>query len=294
MYRGLLHAITLGWFYALTLPSCTCSAFELPSSLHEATLHFAEDWEADRFIVLPEYQILFCYIEKVGCTSFNKFFNFLTGEAHPKKWFKNTPNVHGYSYEDLNKLLLNKSWHKAVFYRHPTDRFLSAYQSKCNPTRTNHCKNTFGYVNVTFDDTIAALSQTTKLNNVHWIPQHKFCGGLSSSLQYYDTVKLLDRSTAREDVLNFLNKTKLQLTPQVLEIVDKVFPKEDIVKSTHPHQKYDVVTNANAFSSKYIDTTSKLSAILDHYMGDYKIFNIKLRPWEANLVQHLPKYKDLL
>ena len=28
----------------------------------------------DRFIVVPEYNLLFCYIEKVGCTMFNKLF----------------------------------------------------------------------------------------------------------------------------------------------------------------------------------------------------------------------------
>ena len=36
----------------------------------------------DRFIVIPEYKMVFCYSEKVGCTMFNKIF---TTVATPRK-----------------------------------------------------------------------------------------------------------------------------------------------------------------------------------------------------------------
>jgi hypothetical protein len=96
----------------------------------------------DRFIVIPEYKLLFCYIEKVGCSMFNHLFRMLR-MVHPEiswkellyqangTWFRNTPQHFNLTKDDLAQLLIHPNWTKALFFRAPAPRFLSAYQSKC-------------------------------------------------------------------------------------------------------------------------------------------------------------------
>ena len=86
----------------------------------------------DRFIIIPEYKLMFCYIEKVGCTSFNHLFTSIRKQDW--HWFQNSPQALNYTKSDLEWILSNPEWQKAVFYRHPLDRVLSAYKSKCEWT----------------------------------------------------------------------------------------------------------------------------------------------------------------
>lgn len=265
--------------------------FKFPRKSAIDFLHKNRTWTEDRFIVLPKYNLLFCYIEKVGCTSFNRLFNILTGNPH-NRWFANRPKEHGYTRDDLDAMLRNKSWHKAVFYRHPSDRFVSAYQSKCNPILTRHCKDSFGAADVSFEDAIGLLSNATVIDNAHWTPQNIFCGGLTNTLQYYDTVELLERSTANRKVRTMMRAANVPMTNEVYAAIDRVFPVNSHTSSNT--NKYDAITNSESVSSTLLDTTEKLSVIIDHYMGDYRLFNIKLRPWERRLVQHRGEYKSLL
>jgi len=255
--------------------------------------HVNDTWTLERFVIIPEFRLLFCYIEKVGCTSFNRLFNILTGVKHHGRWFAHSPRQLKYNRTQLNHLLLDKSWHKAVFYRHPTDRFVSAYQSKCNPISSRHCKDTFGYKNVTFEETLEAAADHNLLENVHWIPQNIFCGGLTNTLRHYDTVELLERSTANEKVVNMLKKTQLNVTDEVLSLVNKLFPTGERKPGTN-REKYNSVTNAESNGKFLLDSTEKVSAVIDHYYGDYRLFNIKLRDWEKSLVENVSKYNSFI
>ena len=46
-------------------------------------------------------------------------------------WFRNTPQHHNLTSEDVELIFQNPNWTKAVFYRDPVTRFLSGFRSKC-------------------------------------------------------------------------------------------------------------------------------------------------------------------
>jgi Sulfotransferase family len=224
----------------------------------------------DRFIVVPEYKLLFCYIEKVGCSMFNHLFRMLR-MVHPeltwdevnyqanRTWFRNTPQHFNLSKDDLAQLLIHPNWTKAVFFRAPTPRFASAYQSKCvvkedsgfhcnkafgrkkrtTPPRNNDNNSTLGgaahstntnrrtsSIVVSMDDALAALSnQTTTtaqvFSDVHFAPQGWFCGGLNHTLQYYDFVHQLRPKTTAYHVRHLFQS--LQVPPHISDyLIDSV------------------------------------------------------------------------
>eukprot|EP00538_Stauroneis_constricta_P012147 CAMPEP_0119546894 /NCGR_PEP_ID=MMETSP1352-20130426/1131_1 /TAXON_ID=265584 /ORGANISM="Stauroneis constricta, Strain CCMP1120" /LENGTH=155 /DNA_ID=CAMNT_0007591647 /DNA_START=47 /DNA_END=510 /DNA_ORIENTATION=+ len=92
-----------------------------------------KDVWVDRFIVVPEYKLLFCYMEKVGGSMFNHLFRMLR-ILHPDisgseaslqaghLWFRNTPHRHKKSLADLENIFKDPEWTKAVFYRDPIKR----------------------------------------------------------------------------------------------------------------------------------------------------------------------------
>ena len=62
----------------------------------------------ENFIIVPERKLLFCYIEKVGATSFNRFFYDLrNSQPDPHccgMWWTNTPRRLGYSLAGVERL----------------------------------------------------------------------------------------------------------------------------------------------------------------------------------------------
>lgn len=77
----------------------------------------------NRFLVVPEYKILMCYIEKVACEAFNRLFVELRAPFDPRMlrgrsaWGKNVPTRHNWTRQDLEMALSNPTWHKVVFLR---------------------------------------------------------------------------------------------------------------------------------------------------------------------------------
>lgn len=158
-------ALSALWLLLLALLSSgSCKGFDEEDVLYRAKNSFQSMFWAvsDRMIIIPEYNFMFCWIEKVACTNFNKLFNVVVGHpernAHsstvyasrntagyffdPKKGLKNARKV----YHGVESILKNESWHKAVFFRHPVDRYLSSYRSQCtdNIHKPRHCHDTFG------------------------------------------------------------------------------------------------------------------------------------------------------
>ncbi|KAG5176412.1 hypothetical protein JKP88DRAFT_159115, partial [Tribonema minus] len=92
----------------------------------------------NKWIIVPEHKLLFCFIEKVGCTSFNELFRSLRSRYDPSQatgniWGRNNMTVHGLTEADIDAYVEDPLWHKAVFFREPLVRFLSAFRSKCEP-----------------------------------------------------------------------------------------------------------------------------------------------------------------
>lgn len=218
----------------------------------------------DHFIVVPEHRLLFCYIEKNACTGFNELFMRVRHQAiHGADiWFKNTPAAHSLDKSDLEGLVVNESWHKAVFYREPLQRFVSAYVSKCVPghdRERGHCEEAFGEAGASF---ARAVSRLRKDTNVHFLHQYRFCGGLMDTLRYYQTIEEID------DKIN----DKVQRLLDTVGVDDTTFDSSYAQRSKH-------ITNASFYTRQYLSDPRHTALLLSHYAPDNFLFGIPAPLW---------------
>ncbi|CAM9525058.1 unnamed protein product [Chrysoparadoxa australica] len=196
------------------------------------------------------------------------------------------PRYHGLNLADLEDILMDPAWKKAVFYRDPVTRFLSGYRSKCEKGRDgakycgpdcSHpaCEAGFGSPLATFDQAIATV-QANEIGNPHWDPQYHACGGLDTTLEHYDFVTELRPEDAEDRILELLQLIGLDtdnLDPAISELI--VRPEED------PH-----VTKAEEKCCEYYNTREKWEAVVKYYKEDYKLFHMKPIPppcsWDAH------------
>lgn len=260
----------------------------------------------NRFIVVPEHKLLFCYVEKVGCSMFNHLFRMLrlslpevsqnAKEAAFQAnftWYRNTPRHHGLNKTHLESLLANPDWTKAIFYRDPVPRFLSAFRSKCEPGHdtTPDCQNVFGKRHASFDDVLARMEQGPMPRNPHFTPASEFCGGLGSTLDYYDVVHELDAETAPKHVEALLLKVGVE--PEMAKsLVDGIVRTRGINKDNRSEQLAAQLgvelgvgktqgeghnTEASKELCTYYNTTEKLALIQKAFSVDYNTFQLAPR-----------------
>lgn len=260
----------------------------------------------DRFIVVPEHKLLFCQIENNACTVFNELFLRVRHEESPPPkendlWSRNSPRLLNMSKTDLEDIMVDQSWHKAVFYREPSERFIAAYDSKClpghDPDRV-HCRRAFGDKSgVPFEKAVCKLAMLTQeraeMNDVHFMHQHRFCGGLLRTLEYYNTVEQLDHQTVRDKVRRLLGTVGVE--PTSVNKFDTLFPPVDdalpvgdappnatavkpTLRSGRPHAtasssgggKY----HARHLQSKYLANEDAVDIIVRHFAPDYHLFRM--------------------
>ena len=206
---------------------------------------------------------------------FNKLFFDLEKERKPQKiWRQNGPEVHNMSKQDLENVMMNPEWTKAVFYRDPKERFLSAYNSKCvtghDGDGKDHCQQSFGLFNVGFEEVLHKMEtedgRKTAQKNVHFREAGDFCGGLTNTIQYYDFVEELNKETAPMKVQNILEKIGVErnLTERLV----------DTYVRTSKAQTKSHVTNADKNLCAYYTSSAKINLIEDSYKDDYKLFNM--------------------
>jgi len=190
----------------------------------------------NRIMVIPEYKLLFCYIEKVGCSMFNQFFRLLR-IYHPsvspeeRAWLAQShfgranPTHFNMTLKDLKVLINDDQWTKAVFFRDPADRFLSGFKSKCGGADSDggrHCRLAFGETPnpkggkprpildgspVSFHHSIEiALNRTRKVfGNPHFKASAHFCGGLGQTIDHYSFVHKLEKQTVSKHLTTLMN-----------------------------------------------------------------------------------------
>lgn len=251
-----------------------------------------------KFIVVPEHKLLFCVMEKVAGTDFNDLFRRVRAQYDPAQlqglpWGKNSPQVHGLNKTDLSSMLRNKSWHKAVFYRDPVERFASAWASKCGHADVDgieHCKKQFNDPDINFTNAISWLrrydaafespaSAPDDDFDVHFRRAGDFCGGIATTLQHYDTVEQLDIDSANAKVSRLLQAVGVNSSS--IDGFDTLFPPnstvaygDDGIFGSEPHY-----TDARDSLSTYFegDTSREmLHALVEHYRPDYELFGMPL------------------
>lgn len=248
----------------------------------------------NRFIVVPEYRLLFCYMEKVGCQSFNLLFRNLRAArsrsslSHSGIWWQNTPQKHGFDKAGLERLLMDKTWHKAVFFRDPLERFLSAYRSKCEPSfhpdGFEHCRLHFGYAGKTFKGAVKWTINNHEEEyatefDAHFKPMSQFCGGLYQSLHFYDTVEQLEVETSRQKVIELLERIGADW--KQIQGFDRLYPEpksfsNSKVNPDHQHNTYSQDLVQDFYGPLGGDL---LKQFMEVYRKDYQLFNIQPRPW---------------
>ncbi|KAJ8605653.1 hypothetical protein CTAYLR_000160 [Chrysophaeum taylorii] len=239
----------------------------------------------DRLIVVPEHRLLFCYIEKNACTAFNTLFLRVRHQSPRRIWFHNSYREHGLAADDVEDLVRNESWHKAVFFREPLERFVSAFKSKCEPGHDHdgpmRCLRAFARRNVSFVDAVSSIIENDGAlkPDPHFLPQVNFCGGLNATLKYYDTVVQLEPSTARARVSALLEK--IGVVDPDLQFSD-LFPQRGEPYPETPRAAAHF-THSHAKVRAYFQAAPRLARLLaHHYKDDYRLFGIDVPAWATD------------
>jgi len=240
----------------------------------------------DRFIVVPEHSTLFCYMEKVACTQFNTLFRNLRQMKRCNVWFLNPPHEHQWNHDTVKDALMDRAWTKAIFYRDPFERLVSAFRSKCiagfDPDAWSECWKTFGH-NASFVTVVTKLVQgkaTVARWNPHFRPQRFFCGGLTETYKYYDIKEHLESSTSGTKVTGMLQR--IGANPAQIKDFDELFPKA-MSETFYKHSHH---TNAGDHMLRYYQQVPPaiLKQLLEIYLPDYKLFNLAVPAWIDNLL----------
>jgi hypothetical protein len=217
---------------------------------------------------------------------------------------------HKWSRERLANAIADPKWHKAVFYRDPIERFVSGYISKCIPGHDKdrfHCTDAFGKRNATFAEAVAAVSKMDSRTSsheqqidVHFKRQSRFCG-LDRTLQYYNTVEMLQKNTARAKVTKML-KTVGVNDPEAIDNFDILFPppgvdpgvqrdEENPFGAHNPWLTKAHNSNSEKQAQRFLNDSVAVAALVDHYVEDYLLFGIQAPGWVVKHMLHRPPHR---
>lgn len=226
----------------------------------------------DRMLVVPEKKLAFCYIEKVASAQFNKLIDALN-HRNLSAWRGSSAQSFGI---DPTTISRENGWFKGVFLRRPTERFLSAFLSKCTHRSDGSIEDDGGYcegevvpsgVGVGSAASVAAfeemaLTRFPNVGNPHFDPQRCFCGGLSGDLREFDYVGLLkaDRRDVNEQVQAMLESAGVE---RASHLVDTFFPLGDSDQPLHD-------THAERLLEAYYANMTILKAVEKIYSLDYQ------------------------
>ena len=187
----------------------------------------------ESLVPVPQHRLLICLVEKNGLTAQSVLSADLLGQ-HDKTDKAMTAGVIIYGpdgfparytiraqYDAMRKSpvehmataaarLFSPEWRKVVVVRHPVERFVSAYRSKCvtelamlkaGRKAEARCLNVF---RLRFEDvSMQAVAERLHLGvtDPHWAPQSAFCGGLGATAHLYERVMHDDMAEALPHLL---------------------------------------------------------------------------------------------
>jgi hypothetical protein len=215
-------------------------------------------------------------------------------------WRRNTPSHHNLTVSDLEDIFNDPKWTKAVFYRDPVSRFVSAFQSKCgfgdNMNGRKHCIEAFG-PNVS-DGSIESFRTALDIinerpdqvfSNYHWKPMNQHCGGLQTSIDRFQFIHQLDPTTSERLVRNLLTHIGVEsnLTDDLIEYVIRTGGTYRLWEQEQVRQKLGIKMGFSAtnrrrhntgsmftLSQYFSDDLEKLRTLQRHYEDDYLLFNL--------------------
>ena len=217
----------------------------------------------DRVVTFPEKRIIVCGIEKNGVTELNQLAAAIHNDTM-ESWFKYSPQSNGIKFTTFLRLLKFKSWRKALIYRDPMERFLSAYNSKCLKRDIDGYLHCHRFFNLT-DDEVSLRAVAERLPrdghlNPHWARQGAFCGNtFASNWGDYDfhiptrnLSRLMDVFDGRLDA-------------------DEEERAQAFVRSSAPNRALSNHTT-NAEASIHEESLAVRRLLYDYYAEDYRLF----------------------
>ena len=188
--------------YTTRFDNAHCNRPESSSNI-DLSLDIFSDFQ-HHFYFLPDAKLLFCGIPKVGISEFIKFFRFAYGAkdylslVHYKA-DREEFQLKNVGLEKAQELLKDPTWTKAVFFRDPAERLLSAYLNKVKGQGYTQKWFHIGqapYI-MSFSDFVDLISVPDTscsdprglhaCTDPHWKPQIMTCG-LDYLLPYMDFV----------------------------------------------------------------------------------------------------------
>ncbi|CAB9511540.1 Carbohydrate (N-acetylgalactosamine 4-0) sulfotransferase 14 [Seminavis robusta] len=220
-----------------------------------------------------KHKLMFCWIEKVGCTFFKKIFSNLHSEGITERILR----------QNLRDVMQNMKWEKAVFYREPLSRFLSGWLDKCRGRTRVYCESVFGGSNVTFPEAVFLLKDMDpeKVDG-HFHPQVQHCGGVTRDV--LDDVFTTKKRLQDHDSTRYAVRKMLQPFELTDEQFDRVYPPG---LGNNDHSK-----NANAQLKEHYQDPQLVSIIVQYFIKDYKVFQIPVPDFARDALYQLRERKD--
>lgn len=204
-------------------------------------------------------------------------------------WHRRNPSAYGIKRLTVASYIQDPTWLKAVFYRDPIARFISAFLSKCGGKDLDGariCWRVFGSKTASFHQAISRVLYKSINNSTfhdgHFARQSDFCGGLAHTLHYYNAVHLLEPQSSRQQLIAILNNASIPLTDAVQRKLDLFFPElsgnqtgEFTVPATHLGAEHFTHSSETKTQLKYLSDDCYTRILVDYYAQDYRVFGIR-------------------
>jgi len=232
------------------------------------------------FIIVRKYKLLYCYFPKVGGTSMNMLLFKMSGEApaagkdSSESHGHLSPDALGWTREDLQAALEDDSWTKAVLYRDPVERFISAYMSKCKTDLrrlARPCKRHFGS-KVTFLEAVRMMGESQPFGtrrDQHFAPQYEKCGDLRRTIGWYQFAHQFKKETIRQIVMDMRARVGAE------RAATKAFEESYPAAGKHPGSNNAATTSEQEMRDLFANVTDdEFERLVDYYEGDYETFGL--------------------
>lgn len=270
----------------------------------KSRLEILSRWYFDRLVIFPSHKTIFCLIEKNANTVFSSIFQTIPNDmVNPNftsgMWRQHCPKRNRLTPIEVSSFIKDPTWFKAVFYRDPLERFLSAYRSKCGGVDADGpvwCRREFGRRNASFEEVLLFYSEGNEVYDPHFERQDSFCGGIGRFLGHFNIVKPLNPQTLRDDFSPILTSLNISLTnlssPTVQRFyqlipapsnatASRIVPVEDIMSQ----RRY---TNSSEVTmlQRYYRKQCYVRTVVDLYKKDYQRFHIPFPAWALPAIQN--------
>ena len=260
--------------------SSGCSTSDRLQHIEEVCKHqnIFDSKYLDHTIVDDRHRVLYCFIPKVGCTSFKSMFVKNFGIETNRAWY-NVKYLHSigikqllkYSEKDISKRLQN--YFKFMVVRHPFDRLVSAYKQKFGGLASSHnfatfytkvIKNHFGHIEkvdkkgrtlISWNQFLELVAtETKKFYNIHWATYEHLC---NPCLMKYNHVVYME--TIDDDIDPVLDHLKNPDRPR------PTLPGRNVVRNS--------TDNMARLLKKFRNINPDiLQRLLEIYANDFKLF----------------------